>query len=72
MTRKIIPHDRDFKRDMFVKLPVWILVDPEYKGLSDGAKILYAILRDRGRLSYQNGERWLDKDDLEHFSGLMG
>ena len=45
----------------FYRLPKALFTNSRYKGLSDGAKILYGLMLDRMGLSMKNG--WLDKQN---------
>jgi len=45
----------------FIRIPRLILTLPQYKNLSDGAKIIYGLMHDRMSLSVKN--KWLDSDN---------
>ena len=49
----------DVMANRFYQLPKF-LFDPEFKGLSNDARVLYALLRDRHELSIKNG--WVDEE----------
>lgn len=54
-TRRIRYSAGEVKRNLFYKFPKYLLLDPEYKGLSANAKITYMVLLDRHQLSIKNG-----------------
>lgn len=57
MTNRIRCSSAEYSRNVFYQLPKF-LFNPEFKGMSYGAKILYALLKDRHELSVQN--EWVD------------
>ena len=48
----------EVRRNLFYKLPKWLIKEPAYYELADSAKIVYAVLHDRNALSVKNG--WTD------------
>lgn len=52
-------HENEVIDQRFFKLPKELMCSEKYKGLSDSAKVTYAILRDRHDLSLKN--RWIDE-----------
>lgn len=50
----------DILNNQFYQLPKFLFTE-EFKGLSNDAKVLYALIKDRHSLSIQNG--WVDEDD---------
>lgn len=62
MSNRIKHSAAEHNRSTFYQLPKFLFTD-EFKGLSYGAKVLYALLRDRHELSVQND--WIDdKGDI--------
>lgn len=57
-TRKI--KATEVQESRFYQLPKWLIHDEEFKGLSNDAKVLYSIMRDRHDLSLKNN--WVDED----------
>jgi DNA-binding MarR family transcriptional regulator len=50
----------DIKREAFIQLPKWLFEEDKYKGLSNDAKVAYALLKDRYRLSEHTTEQGND------------
>lgn len=50
----------DVKESRFYQLPKWLIHEEEFRGLSNDAKVLYSIMRDRHELSLANN--WVDAD----------
>ena len=55
----------DQYRERFYQLPKVFFTNPNYKKLSNDAKIAYAILRDRLDLSIKN--KWVDEQNAIYF-----
>lgn len=55
----------DHGTDKFYKLEKSLFINPIYRELSHGSKIMYAILRDRQDLSIAN--KWIDKNGFIFF-----
>ena len=55
----------DQYRERFYQLPKVFFTNPNYKKLSNDAKIAYAILRDRLDLSIKN--KWIDEQNAIYF-----
>lgn len=55
----------DHGTDNFYKLEKSLFVNPTYRELSQGSKVMYAILRDRQDLSIKN--KWIDKSGFIFF-----
>lgn len=51
----------DIDNERFYQIPKSFFINPKYKGVSNTAKIIYAILKDRMELSRKNG--WHDAND---------
>lgn len=64
MSQRIRYTINDLARSMFYQLPQF-LFDKEFDGLSSDAKLLYAILKDRHRLSIANG--WINENNEVYF-----
>lgn len=47
------------KDEKYLQMPRWLMEDEEFSNLSNDAKVLYTVLKDRFRLSARN--RWIDK-----------
>lgn len=56
--------DGDWNNDYYVPLPLALIASPVYKGLTDGAKILYGILKLRFQLSLHNADKYSDGDGV--------
>jgi len=54
-------HGNEADQYTFYRLPKALFVNPRYKNLSDGAKVLYGLMLDRMGLSIKNS--WLDEQD---------
>ena len=54
MRNRIRHTTAEYARNTFFQLPVFLFTD-EFKGLSNDAKVLYALLRSRHELSVENG-----------------
>lgn len=62
MRNRIRCNAAEYSRNTFYQLPKYLFTE-EFKGMSYGAKVLYALLKDRHELSVQNG--WVDdKGDI--------
>ena len=48
------------KDERYLQLPRWLMEDAEFSNLSNDAKVLYTVLKDRFKLSARN--KWIDKD----------
>lgn len=46
--------------ETFMQFPKWLMLDPEFSKLSNDAKVLYTLLKDRFKLSLKNN--WIDKE----------
>lgn len=55
-TRRIRASEVEESR--FYKMPKWLIHDERFKGLSNDARVLYMIMRDRHELSLSN--KWID------------
>ena len=54
--------ERDMEHEQFIKIPLVLLKNSYYKGLSNDARIAYGILLDRLKLSYSNRKDWTDEE----------
>jgi len=54
-------HGNEADQYTFYRLPKALFINPRYKNLSDGAKILYGLMLDRMGLSVKNN--WMDEQD---------
>jgi len=53
----------DYQQSLFYQLPKYLCDNEKYKNkLSNNAKVLYALLRDRHSLSMSNKDNWIDDD----------
>jgi hypothetical protein len=53
-------YGKENEQYLFLQMPLMLIKDEKFKGLSDSAKILYSLLLNRTSLSAKNG--WLDKE----------
>ena len=60
MTNRIRYTAAEVQRNTFYQMPKF-LFDDEFKGLSNDARVLYSLLRDRHELSLKN--QWLNEND---------
>jgi len=54
-------HGTEHENYIFLQLPMALIKDDRFKGLSDSAKILYSLFLNRTSLSRKNG--WIDEED---------
>ncbi|EUI22876.1 hypothetical protein Q114_02863, partial [Staphylococcus aureus M1440] len=64
MSKQFFTVEENYK-ERFYQLPKVFFTNPNYKDLSNDAKIAYAILRDRLQLSIKNN--WIDTDGNIYF-----
>ena len=55
----------DYQNSKFYQLPQFLFTVPKYKSLSDGAKLAYALLKNRFEYSVQNN--WIDDEGNIYF-----
>lgn len=55
--------------ETFYQLPKVLFTNPLYKGISNDAKVAYALLKDRFNYSIRNN--WVDENDNIYFISLM-
>ncbi|WP_106776087.1 replication initiator protein A [Peptostreptococcus russellii] len=53
-------YGRDSESFRFIRLPIVLIEDEEFKGLSIDAKVLYSMYLSRSALSYKNN--WIDEN----------
>ena len=53
--------DRKMQLDYFYRIPKVLITSPQYKKVSDSAKLLYGLMLDRMSLSMNNG--WIDEQN---------
>lgn len=56
---------QDKYQELFMKFPLFLMTNPKYERLSDSAKIVYVLLRDRFKYSVKN--KWIDEDGAIYF-----
>ena len=54
-------HGNEINQYIYVQVPLALIKEDIFKGISDSAKLLYALLLNRTGLSYKNG--WTDEND---------
>ncbi|WRM83311.1 replication initiator protein A [Staphylococcus aureus] len=64
MSKQFFTVEENYK-ERFYQLPKVFFTNPNYKDLSNDAKIAYAILRDRLQLSIKNN--WIDTEGNIYF-----
>ena len=61
----------DYQNSKFYQLPQFLFTVPKYKSLSDGAKLAYALLKNRFEYSVQNN--WIDDEgNISGYTCLRG
>lgn len=53
-SRRVRYSEGEVRRNLFYKFPKYLMLDPEYRGLSANAKLAYMVLLDRHQLSLKN------------------
>lgn len=64
MSKRFSVHDA--KNEEFIQFPRWLITEDKYKGLSNDAKVAFALLKDRFRLSihtfHEGNDSFIDED----------